>query len=227
MLKGSRSPVKASNFNPLNPDLLTLHHRPNPVKILPTYAVSTTTILYPRSTTYDLWRAGSSQTIFQTVEKIIPLITTCQSGPDQPPLYFRPTYALPIVWCLILCIFKTLLRQCFETDRFQREERRDPTQSCEKAPISTENAKKQSNNTKCQLNFWLHAVIADRLRTVSWSNCNHQSGVVNRFTRPAIQLSETAVFIFKRTEILNLVRNPMTNNQSKRRGHKIQHRPLK
>ena len=50
--------------------------------------------LYPRST-YDLWRAGSSPAIFQPLEKVIPLTTTSQSGPDQPPLYFRPTYALP------------------------------------------------------------------------------------------------------------------------------------
>ena len=34
-------------------------------------------------------------TIFQPLEKLIPLTTTSQSGPDQPPLYFRPTYALP------------------------------------------------------------------------------------------------------------------------------------
>ena len=66
----------------------------NPIKIWPTYAVPTTTTLYPRST-YDLWRAGSSPTIFQPVEKLIPLTTTSQSGPDQSPLHFRPTYALP------------------------------------------------------------------------------------------------------------------------------------
>ena len=81
-------------FNPLKPDLLTLYRRPNPIKIWPTYAVPPTTTLHPRST-YDLWRAGSSPTIFQPLEKLIPLTTTCQSGPDQPPLYFRPTYALP------------------------------------------------------------------------------------------------------------------------------------
>ena len=37
-----------------------------------------------RRSTYDLWRAGSSPTIFQPVEKIILLTTTSQSGPDQP-----------------------------------------------------------------------------------------------------------------------------------------------
>ena len=31
---------------------------------------------------------------FEPVEKLIPLTTTSQR-PDQPPLYFRPTYALP------------------------------------------------------------------------------------------------------------------------------------
>ena len=94
VFKDSSSPVKASSFNPLSPDLPTLYRRPNPIKIWPIYAVPPTTTLYPRST-YDLWRAGSSPTIFQPVEKLIPLTTTCQSGPDQSPLYFRPTYALP------------------------------------------------------------------------------------------------------------------------------------
>ena len=94
VFKESSSPVKASSFNPLSPDLLTLYRRLNPIKIWPTYAVPPTTTLCPRST-YDLWRAGSSPTIFQPVEKLIPLTTTSQSGPDQSPLYFRPTYALP------------------------------------------------------------------------------------------------------------------------------------
>ena len=94
VFKDCSSQVKASNLNPLSPDLLTLYRRPNPIKILPTYAVPPTTTLYARST-YDLWGAGSSPTIFQPVEKLIPLTTTSQSGPDQSPLYFRPTYALP------------------------------------------------------------------------------------------------------------------------------------
>ena len=64
------------------------------IKIWPIYTVPPTTTLYPRST-YDLWKTGSSPTIFQPVEKLIQLTTTSQNGPDQPPLYFRPTYALP------------------------------------------------------------------------------------------------------------------------------------
>ena len=94
VFKDSSSTVKASIFNPLSPDLLTLYRWPSPIKIWPIYAVPPTTTLYPRST-YDLWRAGSSPTIFQPVEKLIPLTTTSQSGSDQSLLYFRPTYALP------------------------------------------------------------------------------------------------------------------------------------
>ena len=94
VFKDSSSPVKASSFYPLSPDLLTLYRRPNPIKIWPTYVVPPTSTLYPRST-YDLYRAGSSPTIFQPVEKLISLTTTSQSGPNQSPLYFRPTYAHP------------------------------------------------------------------------------------------------------------------------------------
>ena len=65
----------------------------NPIKIWPTYAVPPTTTLYPRST-YDLWRAWSSPTIFQPVEKTYPAHHDL-SQPDQLSLYFRQTYALP------------------------------------------------------------------------------------------------------------------------------------
>ena len=66
---------------------ITCKHKLSRAFYRPTYAVPPTTTLCPRST-YDLWRAGSSPTIFQPVEKLIPLTTTSQSGPDQPPLYF-------------------------------------------------------------------------------------------------------------------------------------------
>ena len=94
VFKGSSSLGKARNFNPLNQDLLTLYRRPSPIKIWPTYAVPPTTTLYPRST-YNQWSVGSSRRFLQPVEKLIPLTTTSQNGPDQPLLYFRPTYALP------------------------------------------------------------------------------------------------------------------------------------
>ena len=86
VFKHSSSPVKASNFNSLNPD----YYAVSPTK--PDQNMTTT--LYPRST-YDLWKAGPSPTIFQPVEKLIPRCKNFQSGTDQPPLHFRPTYALP------------------------------------------------------------------------------------------------------------------------------------
>ena len=43
VFKDSSSPVKASRFYPLNPDLLTLYRWPHSIKIWPTYAVPPTT----------------------------------------------------------------------------------------------------------------------------------------------------------------------------------------
>ena len=63
VFKHSSSPVKTSNSNSLNPDLITLYRRPNPIKIWPTYAVPPKSTMYP-SSLYDQWRAGSSPTIF-------------------------------------------------------------------------------------------------------------------------------------------------------------------
>ena len=42
VFKDSSSPFKASSFNPLSPDILTLYRRPNPIKIWLTYAVPPT-----------------------------------------------------------------------------------------------------------------------------------------------------------------------------------------
>ena len=107
MFQDSSTPVKASNFNPLNPDLLTLYRRPNPIKIWPTYAIPPTTSLYP-CLTYDLWRTGSSSTIFQPVEKLIPLKLPrpLRAGPtnhrcilDQHTLSPIKVWSLPISLC--------------------------------------------------------------------------------------------------------------------------------
>ena len=83
LFKDSSSPVKASNFNPLNPDLLMLYRRPNPINIslgctADHHAVPPLNIRPVESGIIH---------IFQTIEKLIPLTTTSQSGPDQPPLY--------------------------------------------------------------------------------------------------------------------------------------------
>ena len=52
----------------------------------------------PRSTPVQHTTCGERdhpRPFFNRLKKLIPLTTTSQSGPDQSPLYFRPTYALP------------------------------------------------------------------------------------------------------------------------------------
>ena len=83
LFKDSSSPVKASSFNPLSPDLLTLYCRPNLIKIWPTYALPPTTTLYPRSTN-DLWRAGSSPTIFNRLKNLSRSPRPLRAGPTNP-----------------------------------------------------------------------------------------------------------------------------------------------
>ena len=53
-----------------------------------------------------------------------------------------------------------------------------------KAPTLTEMSKGQSDNTNNATKKFDYTAIADRLRTVSWSNYSHPTGVVNRFTDP-------------------------------------------
>ena len=53
---------------------------------------------------------------------------------------------------------------------------RELTQSCEKNPTSTEQFKKQHDNIKNTTKNFDYTTIADRLRTVSWSNSSHPTG---------------------------------------------------
>ena len=47
------------------------------------------------------------------------------------------------------------------------------------APTPTEMSKGQSDNTKHATKTFYYTAVADRLRTVSWSNYGHPAGVVN------------------------------------------------
>ena len=53
-----------------------------------------------------------------------------------------------------------------------------------KAPTPTEMSKGQSDNTNNATKKFDYTAVADRFRTVSWSNNSHPTGVVNRFTGP-------------------------------------------
>ena len=47
-----------------------------------------------------------------------------------------------------------------------------------KAPTPTEKSKKRRDNTKTATKNFDYTTIADRLRTVSWGNDSHPTGVV-------------------------------------------------
>ena len=51
-------------------------------------------------------------------------------------------------------------------------------------PTPTEMPKGQSENTNNAAKKFDNTAIADRLKTVSWSNYNHPTVLVNRFTNP-------------------------------------------
>ena len=53
-----------------------------------------------------------------------------------------------------------------------------------KAHTPTEMSKGQSDNINNATKKFDYTAVADRLRTVSWSNYSHPTGVVNRFTGP-------------------------------------------
>ena len=64
----------------------------------------------------------------------------------------------------------------------------------QKAPTPTEKSKLQRDNTKKRHQNVDYTTIADWLRTVSWSNSSHPTGVVKPvFERSTFSLTTTAV----------------------------------
>ena len=63
-----------------------------------------------------------------------------------------------------------------------------------KAPTPTEKSKKQRDNIKNANKNFDYTTIADRLRTVSWSNSSQSTGVVKPvYERSIFPLTTTAV----------------------------------
>ena len=63
-----------------------------------------------------------------------------------------------------------------------------------KAPTPTEKSKKHCDNIKNDTKNFDYTPIADRLRTVSWSNSIHHTGVVKPvYERSTFPLTATAV----------------------------------
>ena len=59
-----------------------------------------------------------------------------------------------------------------------------------KAPTPAELSKGQNDNINNVTKKFDYTAVADRFRTVSWSNYCHQIGVVNRFTGPTFPLPQ-------------------------------------
>ena len=62
-----------------------------------------------------------------------------------------------------------------------------------KAPTKAENVKRAKWQHKKNHKMFDYTAIADRLRTVSWSNYSHPTGAVNRFTGQTFKIPATAV----------------------------------
>ena len=67
-------------------------------------------------------------------------------------------------------------------------------------------SKRQQYNANNATKKFVYTAIVDWLRTVSWSNYSHPTGVVNGFTGPPFPLTATAVWIEgKGMEILQYI----------------------
>ena len=74
------------------------------------------------------------------------------------------------------------------------EKGRDLTQSCDKNPYIHRTIQKATWQHKNATKNFDYTTIADRLRTVSWSNSSHPTGVVKPvYGRPTFPLTTTAV----------------------------------
>ena len=76
-----------------------------------------------------------------------------------------------------------------------------------KVPTPTEMSKGQRDNTNNATKKFDDTAVADRLRTVSWSNCGHLTGVVNLVYGPNLPTPRNSRVI-KRTHVLKFVNKP-------------------
>ena len=93
--------------------------------------------------------------------------------------------------CCVITIFKKVTTVISVLN--MREKGRDLTQSYDKAPTPTENPKSNLITQKRHQNFD-YTTIADRLRTVSWGNHSHTTGVVKPVNGiPTLPLTTTVL----------------------------------
>ena len=84
----------------------------------------------------------------------------------------------PLIYSLYrreeVCVIKKEL-----TGDVRREKGRDLTQSYDKIPYTNKNVKRAKWQHKQRHKKFDYTAVVDRLRTVSWSNYGHPTGVVN------------------------------------------------
>ena len=73
---------------------------------------------------------------------------------------------------------------------FYREKGRDLTQSYDKSPFTNRNVKGQGDNTNNATKKFDYRAVADRLRTVSWSNTATQLVWLTWFTGPTFSFPQ-------------------------------------
>ena len=98
--------------------------------------------------------------------------------------YFLSSVGVTVTVHQFNCISHLLKWTC-DLPQLQQEKKEEIWLSpMTKAPTPTEMSKGQSDNTNNATKKFDYTAVADRLRTVSWSNYSHPTGVVNRFTGP-------------------------------------------
>ena len=93
---------------------------------------------------------------------------------------------------IVLCEVLTLItkRHCYTNKEKKEEIWLSPMT---KVPTPTEMSKGQIDNTNNATKKFDYTAVADRLRTVSWSNYGYPTGVVNLVTGLAFPHTATAV----------------------------------
>ena len=82
---------------------------------------------------------------------------------------------------MVLLTHKMTISINFKHEKFknvQRKKEKMWLSPVKKTPTSTENPKKQRENTKNPGKNFDYTTISDRIRTVSWGNDSHPTGVV-------------------------------------------------
>ena len=87
------------------------------------------------------------------------------------------------VHCLVFVFFTPKKYYVQFSRRKKKQDTRqkggDLTQSYDKSPYTNRNVKRENDNTSNATKKFDLTAIADRLRTVSWSNYSYPTGVVN------------------------------------------------